>query len=379
MLPARRAAAALSRGGRRRPLSTASPGYMSGFGSHFETEALAGALPSARNSPQVCAHGLYAEQLSGSAFTAPRHQTLRSWLYRIRPSVVHGEFALLDPALGGGGLSAAPQGPVTPNQLRWGPIPAPPAPTDLVGGLFTLCSNGSALSQSGAAVHLFAANACDPDVYHYNADGEMLLVPQEGRLCVRTELGVLDLEPGEVGLIPRGVKFQAELPDGAARGYVLENFGSPLVLPELGPIGANGLANARDFEHPVASFEDVDDDRPRQLVAKFGGQLWAAPLSHSPLDVVAWHGNYAPYKYDLRKFNTINTVSFDHPDPSIFTVLTSPSEIEGVANMDFVIFPSRWMVADGTFRPPYYHRNIMSEYMGLIYGCAAADVLLMCY
>ena len=161
-------------------------------------------------------------------------------------------------------------------------------------------------------------------------------------------------------MIPRGIKFRVDLPDGASRGYICESYGAPFRLPELGAIGANGLANARDFLAPVAAFEDLDADC--RIVAKFLGKLWVAEIDHSPLDVVAWHGNYAPYKYDLARFNCINTVSFDHPDPSIYTVLTSPSGV------DFAIFPPRWLVAEHTFRPPWFHRNLMNEFMGLIFG-----------
>jgi homogentisate 1,2-dioxygenase len=339
--------------------------YQLGFGNHFATEAIAGALPPGQNAPQQVAYGLYAEQLSGSAFTMPRKHNLRSWLYRIRPSVIHGEFNrypagnLLITSMGQT-LSAIPQ------QMRWNPLPYPETPTDFIDGLITFACHGNATAHNGAATHLYAINHSMTQRFFYNADGEMLLVPQEGALRVRTELGILEIAPGEIAVIPRGIKFQVQLIDDKARGYVCENYGMPFQLPELGPIGANGLANPRDFNIPVAAYEDVDGDFT--LVLKFHGQLWQATINHSPLDVVAWHGNYAPYKYDLALFNTINTVSFDHPDPSIFTVLTSPSAIPGTANVDFVIFPPRWMVAEHTFRPPYFHRNVMSEFMGLIRG-----------
>jgi len=245
-------------------------------------------------------------------------------------------------------------------------MPIPSAPTTFVDGLFTLGGNGSPAQHAGAAIHLYAANRSMTDAAFFDADGELLIVPQAGRMRMVTELGVLDLAPGEIGVIPRGVRFRAVLDDPEARGYICENYGAPFKLPELGPIGANGLANPRDFLTPVAAFEDID--RPTRLIQKFQGGLWATTIDHSPLDVVAWHGNFAPYKYDLARFNTINTVSFDHPDPSIFTVLTSPSDTPGTANCDFVIFPPRWMVAENTFRPPWFHRNIMSELMGLVRG-----------
>jgi len=338
--------------------------YLSGFGAEVATEALPGALPQGRNSPQKLPYGLYAEQLSGTAFTAPRHLNRRSWLYRIRPGAMHGAFRAIDH----GQLHSAPfdSANVSPNQLRWSPLPMPVAPTDFVAGLVTIAGNGDLGAQAGIAIHLYAANRSMEGRFFYNADGEMLVLPQEGTLRVRTEMGVLSVKPGELVVLPRGVRFAVDLIDETARGYICENYGACLRLPELGPIGSNGLANARDFLTPVAAYEDCEGKF--ELVAKFGGQLWSAAIGHSPLDVVAWHGNYAPYKYDLSLFNTINTVSFDHPDPSIFTVLTSPSDTAGTANVDFVIFPPRWMVAEDTFRPPWFHRNIMSEYMGLIHG-----------
>ena len=202
--------------------------------------------------------------------------------------------------------------------------------------------------------------------FFYSADGELLIVPQQGRLHLATELGALDIEPCEIAVIPRGIKFRVELPSGPACGYVCENYGGKFTLPERGPIGANCLANPRDFLTPVAAFED--EDEPSELMVKWGGSFWKTSLQHSPLDVVAWHGNYAPYKYDLRRFSPVGPLLFDHADPSIFTVLTSPSETPGTANVDFVCFPERWLVAEDTFRPPWYHMNVMSEFMGLIYG-----------
>ena len=337
--------------------------YQTGFGNEFATEALPGALPVGQNSPQRAPYGLYAEQLSGTAFTAARGVNRRSWLYRIRPAAVHGTFERRGD---GGVVGSFDEVPTPPSQLRWDPFPIPGEPTDFVEGLVTILGNGSAATQSGSAVHVYAVNRSMTDRFFYDADAELLIVPQQGRVRFATELGVLEAAPREVVLIPRGVRFRVELLDDSARGYVCENFGAQFRLPELGPIGANGLANPRDFQTPCARFEDRDG--AFELVAKFLGGLWRADIDHSPLDVVAWHGNYAPCKYDLTRFNAINTVSFDHPDPSIFTVLTSPSETRGFANVDFVIFPQRWMVAEHTFRPPWYHRNFMSEYMGLVHG-----------
>jgi homogentisate 1,2-dioxygenase len=334
---------------------------LSGFGNEFATEALAGALPVGQNSPQRVAFGLYAEQLSGTPFTVPRAANRRSWLYRIRPAVMHQPFAPL------GGREAEKNALVaTPNQLRWDPFPIPDQPTDFVDGLVAVCANGGPAMAAGMAAYVYAANRSMESRFFYDADGELLLVPQLGALRLATELGVLEVAEGEIAVIPRGVRFRVELVGGEARGYVCENYGALLRPPDLGPIGANGLANARDFLTPVAAYEDLEGDF--ELVAKFAGSFWSARIDHSPLDVVAWHGNYAPYKYDLGRFNAVNSVTFDHPDPSIFTVLTSPSEIAGTANVDFVIFPPRWMVAEHTFRPPYFHRNVMNEYMGLIRG-----------
>ena len=337
--------------------------YMSGFGSEFATEALPGALPEGQNSPQKAPYGLYAEQFSGTAFTAPRHLNRRSWLYRIRPAAMHGAFELQPD---GRFHNRFDEQPPTPNQLRWDPFPMPGKATDFVDGLLTIAGNGSAASLGGCGIHIYAANRSMEKRFFYDADAELLLVPERGRLRLATELGVLEVAPLEIAVIPRGLRFRVELPDGEARGYVGENFGAALRLPELGPIGANALANARDFLYPVAAWEDVEGDF--ELLAKFQGRLWSAAIDHSPLDVVAWHGNNAPYKYDLMRFNTIGSISYDHPDPSIFTVLTSASDTPGTANLDFVIFPPRWLVAEHTFRPPWYHRNVMSEFMGLVHG-----------
>jgi homogentisate 1,2-dioxygenase len=338
--------------------------YMTGFGGHFESEAVEGALPRGRNSPQRPPYGLYAEQLSGSAFTMHRHENRRSWLYRMRPTADHRPFT----AYSGAPLFAAPPGaaPLAPNRLRWDPPSDLPDGTDFVDGLATMLHARQPEDLEGCAVHLYRASRSMDRRVFANADGELLIIPQQGALELRTELGRLQVTPGAIAVVPRGMKFQVRLLDGEARGYVAENYGLPFRLPDLGPIGSNGLANPRDFEVPVAWFEDSDE--PVEVIQKSLGQLWTTTLDHSPLDVVAWHGNYAPCRYDLSRFNVIGTISFDHPDPSIFTVLTSPSNVAGRANADFVIFPPRWMVAEDTFRPPWFHRNVMSEAMGLIHG-----------
>ena len=342
--------------------------YQSGFGNQFATEALPGALPQGRNSPQQAPLGLYAELISGSAFTAPRHSNQRTWVYRRQPSAVTGSY---QPYAQPHWKSGAADGERTaPDPLRWQPVPLPDQPgdaaLDFVDGLRTMVVNGDPEAQTGSAVHLVLMNRSMDRRALVNADGELLVVPQQGALTVVTELGILDVVPGELLLLPRGLAFSVMV-DGPSRAYVCENHGAPFRLPELGPIGSNGLANARDFLAPVAAYEPRQDT-PYEIIRRDGGQLWRTTQAHTPYDVVAWHGNLAPLKYDTAHFNTIGSISFDHPDPSIFTVLTSPTDTPGTANCDFVIFPPRWMVAENTFRPPWFHRNVMSECMGLVHG-----------
>jgi homogentisate 1,2-dioxygenase len=339
--------------------------YMPGFGNDFETESLAGALPQGQNSPQRCNYGLYAEQLSGSPFTAPRGANERSWLYRIRPSVKHsGTFVPIDMPFWKTAPHIVPGMPLA--QMRWDPVPLPDEKLTFVTGMKTMTTAGDVYTQTGMAAHIYQVTAPMGDEVFYNADGELLIVPETGRLQIFTELGRLDIGAGEIAVIPRGMKFNADPAGGPSRGYVCENYGAKFTLPERGPIGANCLANSRDFKTPVAAFEDRDV--PHLLTVKWCGRFHQTEIGHSPLDVVAWHGNYAPYKYDLRTYSPVGSIAFDHPDPSIFTVLTAPSGEAGTANIDFVIFPERWLVAENSFRPPWYHMNIMSEFMGLIYG-----------
>jgi homogentisate 1,2-dioxygenase len=338
--------------------------YQSGFGNEFATEAVAGALPRGRNNPQRAPLQLYAELVSGTAFTAPRAENRRTWLYRRQPSVVAGAY---QPYAQPGWLTGSPKGVVMPPEpLRWTPFPIPDEPVDFVDGVRTIAANGDVEAQTGVAAHVYACNRSMARRALVNADGEMLFVPQQGRLLITTEMGLLEVKPGEIALVPRGVAFKVGVPDGPSRGYLCENYGALFRLPELGPIGSNGLANPRDFLAPVAAYDA--DRADHELVKKFGGRLWRTTMRHSPFNVVAWHGNLAPLKYDTANFMVIGSISFDHPDPSIFTVLTSPSDTPGTANCDFVIFPPRWLVAEDTFRPPWYHRNRMSEFMGLVYG-----------
>ncbi len=338
--------------------------YQNGFGNEFASEALAGALPRSQNAPQQAPLGLYVEEVNGTSMTAPRGVSRSTWTYRIRPSTMHKPFR----AIGSGLLRSGPftEVPPTPNQLRWGPLPIPEEPTDFVSGLITLGGNGDPGWQSGTAIHVYVANQSMRDRFFYNADGELLIVPQLGALKIHTELGVLEVAPGETCLIPRGIKFRVELVEATARGYICENYGQHFRLPDLGPIGTFGLANARDFEAPVAAYDDREGDF--RVIAKYGGGLWEAEIDHSPLDVVAWRGNYVPFKYDLHRFQCINTVTFDHPDPSIYCVLAAPSAVPGSSNVEFGCIPPRWSVAEHTFRPPPFHRNVCSEFVGLIQG-----------
>lgn len=345
--------------------------YMTGFGNEFASEAIESVLPIGQNSPQQPAYGLYAEQFSGTAFTAPRCDNRRSWLYRKLPSAMHGKFepyksqTVINKA--GKNIATAPTNgaPFPPNRMRWDPLPIPEEPTDWVDGLISIATNGDALTQHGIAIHLYAANESMTGKAFFCADGELLFVPQQGAINLITEMGILYVPPNHIAVVPRGLKFRVDLPDGAVRGYVCENYGAPFNVPDLGPIGSNGLANVRDFETPIATYEE---DNKTQIIQKFGGKLWSVTSDHTVFDVIAWHGNNVPYRYDLSRFNVIGSISYDHPDPSIFTLLTSASAVAGTANCDFVIFPPRWMVAENTFRPPWFHRNIMSEYMGLIHG-----------
>jgi homogentisate 1,2-dioxygenase len=340
--------------------------YMPGFGNDFETEALPDALPRGQNSPQKCAYGLYAEQLSGTPFTAPRGQNERSWCYRIQPSVKHTHrFNKIDVPYWKSAPNIDPD-IISLGQYRWDPISPGDAPLTFLTGMRTMTTAGDVNTQVGMAAHVYLINASMTDEYFYSADSELLIVPQQGRLRFATELGVIDVEPQEIAVLPRGMVFRVEVLAGPARGFVCENYGAKFDLPGRGPIGANCLANPRDFKTPVAAFEDrLADSR---VVVKWCGQFHETFIDHSPLDVVAWHGNYAPCKYDLRTFSPVGAILFDHPDPSIFTVLTAPSGVEGTANIDFVLFRDRWNVAEHTFRPPWYHKNIMSELMGNIYG-----------
>ena len=341
-------------------------GYMPGFGNDFETEALPGALPQGMNSPQKVNYGLYGEQLSGTAFTAPSHQNERTWCYRIRPSVKHSHrYQKIDLPYWKSAPHVDPD-VISLGQYRWDPVPHSDQDLTWLTGMRTMTTAGDVNTQVGMATHIYLVTQSMQDQYFYSADSEILIVPQEGRLRFATELGIIDLEPKEIAIIPRGLLYRVEVLEGPARGFVCENYGQKFELPGRGPIGANCMANRRDFKTPVAAYEDRET--PSTVTIKWCGQFHETKIGHSPLDVVAWHGNYAPVKYDLRTYCPVGSILFDHPDPSIFTVLTSPSGPAGLANVDFVIFPPRWLVGEHTFRPPWYHRNVMSEFMGLIHG-----------
>ena len=339
-------------------------GYMSGFGNDFETEALPDALPEGRNSPQKCNYGLYCEQLSGSAFTVDVPE--RSWCYRIRPSVRHSHrYKKIDLPY----WQSAPR--IDPNivslgQYRWDPVPHSEKKLTWLTGMRTMTTAGDVNTQTGMASHIYLVTDSMHNQYFHSADSELLVVPQEGRLRFCTELGVIEIQPGEIVLLPRGMLYRVDILEGPARGFVCENYGQKFAMPSRGPIGANCMANRRDFKTPVAAFEDREEES--SVVIKWCGQFHETTIGHSPLDIVAWHGNYAPCKYDLSNYCPIGAILYDHPDPSIFTVLTAPSGHPGTANIDFVLFRERWLVMENTFRPPWYHKNIMSELMGNIYG-----------
>ena len=333
-----------------------------GFANAFESEALPDALPRDQNSPRLSAYGLYAEQINATGFVARREHNRRSWVYRIRPAAQHSKLEPLDhPTYRQDFDLDNPE----PNLSGWAPLPMPDSPTDFVDGIYTLGGSGGAEVRRGFAVHLYVANRSMENRSFYNADGEMLLVPQQGKLTLQTESGVLDVDPGMVAIIPRGLKFSVLLREDHARGYIGEVFGRSFHLPERGPVGANGLADSRHFRAPVAYHENRLVPG-YSITAKFCGKLFGATQDYSPYDVVAWHGDYTPYVYELRHFSPVINGRMDHADPSIFSVLTAPLDEEGANNLDFVFFPPRWDVSEGTFRPPFFHRNAVTEINGII-------------
>ncbi|KAH7114315.1 homogentisate 1,2-dioxygenase-like protein [Dendryphion nanum] len=343
--------------------------YQSGFGNSFESEAVPGTIPKGQNSPRCVRFGLYAEQMTATAFVAPRHLNKKAWLYRARPAVAHQGFTDLpdNPDTESNFLPINPRVHLSPTQLAWLPFDIPTdGEIDFVSGLKTIAGSGDPTLREGLSISTFLANASMNKRAAVNSDGDMLIVPQQGALDIQTEFGMLFVQPGEIAVIQRGQRYKVNLPDGPTRGYILEIWGSNFQLPELGPLGANGLANSRDFLHPVAKYEI--EVAPWEIIYQLGGKFFKSKQNHSPFDVVAWHGNYVPYKYDLTKFVNVGSISVDHIDPSIFCVLTAPSRDPSAPLADFLIFSPRWDVASHTYRPPYYHRNAASELMGLIYG-----------
>ncbi|KAH7409553.1 homogentisate 1,2-dioxygenase [Cadophora sp. MPI-SDFR-AT-0126] len=343
--------------------------YQAGFGNHFESEAVPGTIPQGQNSPRCVRFGLYAEQMTASAFVAPRPSNKNAWLYRVRPAVAHEGFTDLpdNKDTESNFMPINPKVHISPTQLAWLPFDIPTeGGIDFVSGLKTVAGSGEPTLREGIATHVYTANTSMSQKAFVNSDGDFLIVPQQGSLDIQTEFGPLFVQPGEICVIQRGIRYRVELPDGPSRGYILEIWGSNFDLPELGPLGANGLANSRDFLTPKAKYE-IKKER-WEIVYKLGGKFFKSTQGHSPFDVVAWHGNYVPFKYDLTKFVNVGSISVDHIDPSIFCVLTAKSRDPTAPLADFLIFSPRWDVASHTYRPPYYHRNVASELMGLIYG-----------
>jgi len=344
--------------------------YQVGFGNQFSSEAIPGTLPIGQNNPQKCKYGLYAEQFTGTAFVAPRAQNMRTWAYRIRPAVAHAGFTRLpdNPDLEHFWSAANKGVHVSPTQIAWTPFPMPADSdeVDFIDGMKSIAGSGDPTEKAGIAIHMAMFNKGMPRRAYCNNDGDMLIVAEKGRLDIQTEFGKLMVRPGEICVIPRGIRFKVDIPDGPSRCYIQEVYGAHYELPELGPLGANGMANARDFQYPVASFEI--DMGGWESVYKILGTLHSCKQEHSPFDVVAYHGNYLPYKYNLERFVNVGSISVDHCDPSIFCVLTVRSNEPGTPLADFLIFSPRWDVASHTYRPPYFHRNAASEFMGLIYG-----------
>ncbi|KAI9822498.1 MAG: hypothetical protein M1827_000217 [Pycnora praestabilis] len=344
--------------------------YQSGFGNTFESEAVPGTLPQGQNSPRNVRFGLYAEQMTASAFVAPRHLNRKAWLYRARPAVAHQGFDDLpdNEDTESNFMPINPRVHLCAQQLAWLPFDIPSGDDiNFVEGIKTIAGSGEPTLREGIATHMYMANKSMNKQTYTNSDGDYLICPQQGSLDIQTEFGPLFVQPGEIVVLQRGQRFSVKLPDGPSRGYILEIWGSNFELPELGPLGANGLANARDFLHPTAKYEVTKHDS-WQCIYKLGGKYFKSKQEHSPFDVVAWHGNYVPYKYDLTKFVNVGSISVDHIDPSIFCVLTARSRDPAAPLADFLIFSPRWDVASHTYRPPYYHRNVASEFMGLLYG-----------
>lgn len=344
--------------------------YQVGFGNRFSSEAVPGTLPLGRNTPQKCKYDLFSEQLNGTPFVSARSSQFHAWFYRIRPSVGHRPLRKSSAAhdIEATFSKLNTNTTFSPSDQSWGKfsLPKDSESIDFIQGLKTIGGHGDALNREGLAVHIYTANRSMWKTAFCNNDGDFLIMPEEGRLDIQTEFGNIMVRPGELVVIQAGIKFKVKLPDGVGRGYVQEVFGAHYELPELGPVGSNGMASPRDFEHPLASFEV--DQTTWTIICKLGGQLFEYDQDHSPFDVVAWHGNYVPYKYAMEKFINSATVDREQSDPSIYCVLMAKSKVPGLALTELLVFTPRWSVPDNTFRPPYYHRNVCTELMGMVYG-----------
>ena len=299
--------------------------YLSGFGNEFASchPEFPDALPQGQNNPQRCPYGLYAEQLSGTAFTAPREFNRRTWFYRIKPSVLHSPFSKYpreslnldgdddeaESNISGQMKTLSVSGEEkrrrkylqsNPNQIRWKPfaLPSSQESIDFLDGLHRVAGAGNPQTRNGIAIHVYSANKSMGNKCLFNSDGDFLIVPQEGKLLVTTEFGRMTVDPAlsEFCVIQQGMKFKVDL-EKASRGYILEVFDNHFFLPSLGPIGANGLANPRDFLTPTAWYEKEGLSTKYSIACKFHGFIWETEQPHSPFDVIAWHGNYTPYKY----------------------------------------------------------------------------------
>ncbi|RSL87550.1 hypothetical protein CDV31_016235 [Fusarium ambrosium] len=350
--------------------------YLNGLGNLHQSEAFPDAVPLVNSYPQHAKYGLRSEKVSGTSFTAtPRSQNLWSFLYRARPSYNHGTFELWNQHL----ETANPSRPkhLTPNSYVW--------PTfNVTKGDWTaqhlLGGNGSPTDKTGVAIWLFHVNKdMPPQTVFSSQDGEALIVPQTGALDIQTEYGKLLVRQQEIAVIPRGIKYRVTLPEGKeARGYVLELYQGHFRLPELGIIGSIGLANPRDFQVPTASFDGkiesqgdtqvavANDGRGEwTIISRLDTKLWFATQDSTPFDVAGWQGTLYPYKYDVRRFNYIGNLNYDHADPSVFVVLTSQSygKEPGTAVVDFAAVGEHWHPAQHTLRVPWYHRNTASEFV----------------
>ncbi|GAD98612.1 homogentisate 1,2-dioxygenase, putative [Paecilomyces variotii No. 5] len=344
--------------------------YQVGFGNRFVSEAVPDTIPrDGRNLPQRANYDLYIEQLNGTTFVTCRKDMFNVWFHRIRPSCAHKALKPLEYKHDIVSVFSSQNEGVSfvPFNNEWGPleIPLESKPTNFWQGIKTILGHGDPTLKEGVAVHQYAANLSMDKEAFVNHDGDYLFVPQQGRLDIQTELGRMMVLPGELFVIPAGLRFKVSLPDGPSRGYIQEIFGSHFELPDLGPIGSNGLALPQDFEIPVASY-DLDTSS-WEIITKLAGKLYHYEQAHTPFDVVGWHGNYVPYKYEIEKLLALSS-SKDQLDPSAYTILTAKSKIPGVSITDFCAFTPKWVNSLNSWRPPYYHRTMGAEVMGMVRG-----------